>query len=153
MPYRLTHFSPGRVRLEVTGHIDFADVEAMREESALSQRHLVEPFDAVIDASAVTGVNPLALLEMRGLPMPRQLRAVAVILGGVQLLAAKVIPSVDGLFFVGSLEEAEEALVDAPPLDLPRDEGPASSVDDAAPLPRVRRLPTGPLPAAHRGDA
>lgn len=146
MPYRLTHFLPGRLQLEVSGHIDFEDVEAMRAESSIGERHLVEPFDVVIDATGVTGVNPLALLEMRQLPMPRNLRAVAVIFSGWHLLATKVVPNIDGLYFVGSIEEADAALAQAVPLDLQSDAAPSSHVSADDPLPRARNLPSGPLP-------
>lgn len=165
MPYRLTHFSPGLVQVEVTGHIETGDVEAMREEGELALRHIVDPFDAIIDATGFTGLNPLALAQLRSLPLPPQVRAVAVVLGGWQLLASKALPRIDGLVFVGSVEDAHAALVDAPPLALTRaggvaspeaarpDAQPVEPQPPAEPLPQIRRLPTRPLPAAHRATA
>lgn len=193
MPYRLIHFSPGLVQIEVSGHIETADVEMMLDEGELMLRHVVEPFDTIVDATHFTGLNPLALTRLRALPLPPQLNAVAVILGGWQLLASKALPRIDGLHFVGSLEAAHEALAESPALAAPRAELPeaapqeravgeqaeaapreravgepaeaapqeravgepaaAAGADAVEAPPQVRRLPSRPLPEAHRRPA
>jgi hypothetical protein len=152
MPYRLVAFRAGLVQVAVTGHIETDDIVAIREEGELMLRHIVEPFDTIVDATEFTGLNPMALAELRSLPIPPHVRAVAVILGGWQLLASKALPSIDGLVFVGSVEEAHIALAETPALALPRAEMSGAPTPAAAddPLPQVRRLPTRPLPAAHR---
>lgn len=149
MPYRLIHFSPGLVEVEISGHIDLDDVAGMRDEGELMLRHAVEPFDAIVDATAFTGLNPLALTQLRELPLPPNLRAVAVMLRGWQLLASKALPRIEGLAFVGSFDEARTTLPGLPALAIERQPQPAPEpLND--PLPQLRRLPPRPLPPAHR---
>lgn len=151
MPYKLIHFSPGLVELEVSGHIDVEDVTAMRNEGETALRHATEPFDAIVDATGFSGLNPLALTQLRELPTPPTLRAVAVVLRGWQLLASKALPRIEGLAFVGSVAEARAALPELAPLKLDRSEQTVTQAPPAAePLPQLRRLPARPLPAAHR---
>jgi hypothetical protein len=175
MPYRLVEFAPGLVQVEVCGHIETDDVDAIRDEGELMLRHVVEPFDAIVDATGFTGLNPLALAGLQALPLPPQLRSVAVVLSGWQRLAARALPRVEGLAFVGSVEEARRVLPSMAPLAVGRAEPvaaeaplpepapvavAASAPEPAAapapapePLPQLRRLPTRPLPPAHRRPA
>jgi hypothetical protein len=154
MPYKLIHFSPGLVELEVTGHIGSEDVAAMRAEGETALRHATEPFDAIVDATGFTGLNPLALAELRELPTPPTLRAVAVVLKGWQLLASKALPRIEGMAFVGSVAEARATLPELSPLKLDRGEQTVAQAPPTdAPLPQLRRLPARPLPAAHRWPA
>lgn len=147
MPYRLIHFSPGLVEVEVSGYIDLDEVNALRTESEIMRRHLVEPFDAVVDATEFTGLNPLVLPQLRELPVPAELRAVAVVLAGWLLVASRALPGVDGLIFAESTAEARAALAEAPPLAI--DRSPAIALAFGAP-PQIRRVAAPPLPPYHR---